>query len=90
VAGFKFLFRPIVVLSGERAEFQVQTDPGEVCTLAYTAPDGSISQSPGTGPIIANDEGICSWLWDLGDIEGKGIVTISIDQITQDLAIEVR
>ncbi len=90
VAGFKLLFRPSVALSGEKAEYQVQTDPGEICILVYTAPDGSISRAPGTGSIITNDEGICSWVWDLGDIEGKGTVTISIDQIKQDFDIEVR
>ncbi len=90
VAGFRLVFRPSVVLSGSQAEYQVQTDPGESCTLVYTTPDGSISQAPGTGSIIANNEGICSWLWDLGDIEGKGTVTISIDQIKQDFDIEVR
>jgi hypothetical protein len=90
VAGFKMLFRPSVALAGGQAELQVQTDPGETCILRYTAPDGSSSDAPGTGTITADSQGVCSWLWELGETEGNGTVTISIDQITQELNLEVR
>jgi hypothetical protein len=90
VAGFRLLFRPTVVLSGGRAEYRIQTDPGETCTLQYTAPDGVLTQAQGTGAIIADSQGICKWTWELGELEGDGLVTVTIDQITQDFSIEVR
>ncbi|MFO7624609.1 MAG: hypothetical protein R6V73_09680 [Anaerolineales bacterium] len=90
VAGFRLLFRPTVVLSGGRAEYQIQTDPGETCTLQYTAPDGGLTQAQGTGAVIADSQGICKWIWELGELEGDGLVTVTIDQITQDFSIDVR
>jgi hypothetical protein len=90
VAGFQILSRPTVVLSGGQAVYQIQTDPGETCTLQYTAPDGAMTQAQGTGAIKANSQGVCKWTWDLGDLQGYGLVTVTIDQITQDFSIEVR
>lgn len=90
VAGFRVIYRPSVVLAGGQAEYQIQTDPGETCTLKYTAPDGTISEGQGTGRITANNQGVCTWTWELGEPKGEGVVTVTIDQITQDLGIEVR
>jgi hypothetical protein len=89
-AGFRLLFRPTVVLSGGQAVYQIQTDAGETCILQYTAPDGAMTQGQGTGAIIADAQGICKWTWELGDLKGDGLVTVTIDQITQDFSIEVR
>jgi hypothetical protein len=90
VAGFRFLTRPSVVLAGGQANYVIQTDPGERCTLTYTTPDGISIQDQGTGTITADDQGICSWIWELGEQPGIGTVTVSINEITQDLSIEVR
>jgi hypothetical protein len=90
VAGFTLLRRPSIGLAGSRAEFEIQTDPGETCTLTYTAPDGARSEPPGTGPITAGSTGLCRWEWELGEVEGRATVTIQIDEITQDFALEVR
>jgi hypothetical protein len=90
VARFEIVKRPSIVLSGNQAEYQIQTDPGETCTLRYTAPDGVPSQAQGTGAITADSQGICQWNWEVGDLEGTATVTISIDKITQDFQIEVR
>ena len=89
-AGFKILYRPSVAVAGNQAEYQVQTDPGETCVLVYTAPDGSPGPAMGTGEVVADDQGICTWTWEVGDLEGQGTVTVRIDQITQDFGIEVR
>jgi hypothetical protein len=90
VAGFRIIYRPSVALSGGQAEYQIQTDPGEICTLRYTAPDGTSSQARGTGAIIADSQGICRWLWDVGALEGFATVTVSIDEIRQDFQLELR
>jgi hypothetical protein len=90
VAGFSVIYRPSVVLAGGQAEYQVQTDPGETCTLQYTAPDGTIREGQGTGRITADNQGVCSWTWELGETKGDGIVTVTIGQITQGFGIEVR
>jgi hypothetical protein len=90
VAGFRVIYRPSVVLAGGQAEYQIQTDPGETCKLKYTAPDGTISEGSGTGRITADNQGVCTWTWELGEPKGEGVVTVTIDQITQDFGIEVR
>ncbi len=90
VAGFKILSRPSVTLAGGLVEFSIQTDPGEACELHFTKPDGSLSRAPGTGAITADGQGICHWEWELDAQTGKGLVTIRIDQITQDFALDIR
>lgn len=90
IPGFRFIHRPLVVLSGGEALFQVQTSPNESCTLLYTAPDGILRQAPGTGALVADQRGICEWKWEVGSEEGKAIVNISIDHISQDLELEIR
>lgn len=90
VAGFEILFRPSVTLSDGKMEYRIRTDPGETCTLQYTLPDGSLSQAHGTGTIQADRQGLCKWVWETGPLKGKGIVTVSIDQITQDFEVEIR
>lgn len=90
VARFQVIKRPSIVLSGNRAEYQIQTDPGETCALRYTAPDGAPSQAQGTGVTLADSQGICRWLWEVGPGEGIATVTVSIDEIRQDFQLEVR
>jgi hypothetical protein len=90
VAGFWIIYRPSVVVAGGQAEYQIQTDPGETCTLRYTTPDGTPSQVQGTGAITADSQGICRWVWDVGAVEGVATVTVSIDEITQDFQLELR
>lgn len=90
VAGFQIVRRPSVVLAGGQAEYEIQTDPGESCALFYTGPNGIPSQAQGTGAITADPQGICRWLWEVGDLEGVATVTVSIGEITQDFQIEAR
>ena len=90
VAGFKILRRPTTVIAGNQAEYQILTDPGEACLLRYTAPGGGSGQAPGSGTVIADGQGLCSWLWELGDLPGEAIVTVGIDEILQDFSLEVR
>lgn len=90
VAGFYILRRPSVTLSGGQTEYRILTDPGETCTLRYTTPDGRLSQSPGTGTIVADAQGVCHWLWEVGDLKGRATVTVSIDEISQDFWLELR
>ncbi len=90
LSGFRFLFRPLVVVSGGEALFQVQTSPNETCTLQYTTPDGQLRQALGTGTITANQHGICEWKWEVGLEEGKATVNITIDHISQDLDLDIR
>jgi hypothetical protein len=70
--------------------YEIQTDPGETCTLRYTAPDGTVLDSGGAGAVTADEAGVCRWRWQLGDQPGKATATVSIDQITQDFSLEVR
>jgi hypothetical protein len=90
LASFKVLFRPSVVLAGGGARYQIQTDPGETCSLQFTTPDGTISQAQGTGTITADANGICTWIWDVGTVEGQGTVRVTIGKISQDYRIEIR
>lgn len=90
VAAFQIIKRPYIVISGGQVEYVIQTDPGESCTLQYTDPSGAPGQAQGTGAVTANQQGICRWLWQVGDQEGLATVTVSIGGITQDFQIEVR
>lgn len=90
VAGFRVLFRPSVVLAGGEARYQIQTDPGEVCVLDYSDPNGMFSQAQGTGTIIADADGVCTWIWEVGAEQGHGTVRVTIDEIIQDYQIELR
>lgn len=88
VAGFKFVWQTGIGLTGHEGKYTIQTDPGETCTLTYTTPDG-ISGSEGTGTITADEQGICEWLWPLGNVAGNGVVTVTIDSISQAFTIAV-
>jgi hypothetical protein len=90
VAGYRVLFRPSVVLAGGGARYQIQTDPEEMCRLQFTDPDGIISKAEGTGTITADANGVCTWIWEVGAVEGYGTVRLTIDQIVQDYQIEIR
>lgn len=90
VAAFRIIRSSAIAMAGRRAAYHIQTDPGETCFLRYTRPDGSVSQAPGTGSITADEQGICRWEWEVGEQTGRAVVTIRIDQITQDFEIEIR
>lgn len=90
VAGFKSLFRSSVGLAGGETRYQIQTDPGETCFLQYIAPDGEISQVQGTGAITAGADGVCTWIWSVGEVKGDATVRVTVDEITQDYRMEIR
>lgn len=90
LSGFRFIFRPLVVVSGGEAFFQVQTSPGETCSMQYTTPDGQRRQAEGTGTVIADQYGLCEWKWEVGPEEGTATVNITVEQISQDLELEIR
>ena len=90
LSGFRFIFRPLVVISGGEALFQVQTSPGETCSLQYTTPGGQRRQAQGAGTITADQGGLCEWKWEVGPEEGTASVNITVDQISQDLELEIR
>jgi len=90
VAGFKILKRPTIVIAGGRAEYQIQTDPGEICSLRYIAPGGDSGLAPGSGTILTNSQGVCNWVWELGDLPGEAVVTVGIDEILQNFSLEIR
>ncbi len=90
LSGFRFIFRPLVVVSDGEALFQVQTNPGETCNLQYTTPDGQRRQAEGTGIVIADQRGLCEWKWEVGPEEGTASVNITVNQISQDLELEIR
>jgi hypothetical protein len=90
LAGFRFISRPTIVVDSGQALFQVQTSPGQACTLQYTTPGGVLSQASGTGTTTADPSGICKWKWEVGSEEGTAMVKITIDKISQDLELEIR
>lgn len=90
LSGFKILQRAFITLDGGSARFEVQTSPGETCSLVYTAPDGVPIQAPGSGTISADGQGICSWMWEVGNQEGQATVNITIGDISQNFALEIR
>jgi hypothetical protein len=46
-------------------------------------------KAPGAGTITADDQGLCEWIWEVGDARGEGLITITIDEITQDFLIHI-
>jgi hypothetical protein len=89
-AGFRFDWRPSVAIAGGQVEYRIQTDPGEVCSLQYAAPDGTDEQPAGTGEVTADTQGFCYWICEVGETSGDATVTIQIDEIRQDLLLELR
>lgn len=89
VAGFRVTWRSYITLAGGHGRVQIQTDPGQPCTLRYTTPEGIEVNAPGAGTITADDQGICEWSWEVGEVRGEGTVTITIDEITQDFLIHI-
>jgi hypothetical protein len=89
VASFRVTWRSYITLAGGRGRFQIQTDPGQLCTLRYTTPEGIEIKASGAGTITADDQGLCEWIWEVGEARGEGSITITIDEITQDFLIHI-
>jgi hypothetical protein len=43
----------------------------------------------GTGTISADEQGVCAWIWEVGDVAGDGVVTVTIDEFEQAYLIVV-
>jgi len=56
-------------------------EPGVTCTLRYTTPDWTDSHTKDMGTIMADSQGICNWEWDVSDVAGNGIATVTVDEI---------
>ncbi len=88
-AGFHFLWRTYITLTGAEASYRIQTDVGQSCALRYTAPGGEMWPMVETAVVTADSDGVCAWRWPVGGTPGEGIVTITLDEITQDFAIRI-
>lgn len=90
VAHFEFIFRADIVLAGHSARWTIRSDPGQRCELQYRTPDGTLSAAPELGARIADAQGVCEWVWPVREAPGEGLVTLTLDGVTQDYAILLR
>lgn len=90
VIPFEMDKRPTITLTDAAITWSVRTHPGEICTLTYTDPSGLTSNTPGTGPVVASANGLCSWTWPVGPHAGDALVTIHVGALTHTFGLEVR
>lgn len=93
------LSKPFVILNytsvaypKDDAHARIITKPGSNCYIVYTLPSGTQSSAAGLGNTIANDNGICSWFWNIGfnTNSGIGYVTINVDGYVESFPIEIK
>jgi hypothetical protein len=59
--------------------------------LSYITPAGTISETDGLGLTTADSDGICSWIWKIGEAKKKGAgrVIVTINGVSETHFIEV-
>ncbi len=87
---FMIIRRPYITLINGQSLLEIQTNPQEVCTLTYLNPAGETLLSAADGTIRADGQGLCRWLFEIGNVRGTGTLTLQIGEITQSLSIDIR
>lgn len=71
-SGFEIVSISTVSYRGGTASAEIKTQPGTTCALGFTLPSGKLSEAGGTGPDTADEDGICSWAWNISFAMGTG------------------
>ena len=78
-SGFELIAIDKVAYRGGEASAQVKTQPGSDCALGFILPSGTLSQVGGTGPATADENGYCSWTWNVASNVNPGWGSIYIE-----------
>lgn len=79
VSGFTLISIDEVAYRGGTASAQIQTQPGTACALGFILPSGILSQAGGLGPRTADENGYCSWTWEIANNVTPGWGSIYIE-----------
>lgn len=76
---------------GGVAEAQIRTQPNSQCKLDFILPSGRQSTVDGVGIQIADEDGYCSWWWEIkGNVKaGKGAIVITAGGQTEIYGIKI-
>jgi hypothetical protein len=76
---------------GGGAHATIQTAPGASCTIKYYTPAGTLSTAQGLAPQSADQDGMCSWFWNIGSRTkpGTGRIIITANGVTQQFPITI-
>ncbi len=77
--GFDLISIDEVAYRGGTASAQIQTQPGTECALGFILPSGILSQAGGLGPRTADENGYCSWTWEVASNVNPGWGSIYIE-----------
>jgi len=80
------------IARGSDAVLQIRTAPGARCSLSYVTPSGNASEAQGLGPMVADGNGVCAWVWRISGNTalGMGRLRVSVDGVGQGYEIEVQ
>jgi hypothetical protein len=69
----------------------IRTQPGTQCKLTFILPSGRESTVDGVGTTIANEDGYCSWYWEIrfNVKPGRGAVIITAGGQTEIYSITI-
>lgn len=90
--GFDLISIDEVAYRGGTASAQIQTQPGTGCALGFILPSGILSQAGGLGPRTADENGYCSWTWEIaGNVNpGWGSIYIEAGGDSETYPIEIK
>ncbi len=90
--GFDLISFDEVAYRGGTASAQIQTQPGTGCALGFILPSGILSQAGGLGPRTADENGYCSWTWEIaGNVNpGWGSIYIEAGGDSETYPIEIK
>lgn len=77
--GFELISVSAVAYRGGTAGAEIRAQPGMECALGFILPSGDLSQAPGTGPDVADENGHCSWAWEIARNTNPGWGSVYIE-----------
>jgi len=83
---------PQKAFTNSNVTVSVEAQPGTNCSITYISPTGETNEAEGLGGTTADESGMCTWTWRIGEIKQKGAgrVIISIGEISETHFIEIR
>ena len=83
------LTTPIYINSD--ATITIKTLPGYECEITYITSPDHVSVAQGLDPVTADQDGYCSWTWNIGPNTdpGENTITIKVGNTTKDFPIEI-